>query len=133
MVLLIVRLDELQTQQFNLQTVFLSISSVFAFCLSEILQSLRVTLKMEVSHTEHSHVIGKGGNNIQRVMQETDCHIHFPDSNRNNLGEKSNQVGLLIPCLVLLPSQISAVVKMSILLTIILYNGILSLTKRCFK
>lgn len=47
---------------------------------------------MDVSHTEHSHVIGKGGNNIKRVMEETGCHIHFPDSNRNNQAEKSNQV-----------------------------------------
>nr|XP_039252498.1 protein bicaudal C homolog 1-like [Styela clava] len=57
-------------------------------------KSNRVTIKMDVSHTEHSHVIGKGGNNIKRVMQETGCHIHFPDSNRNNAGEKSNQVSI---------------------------------------
>lgn len=57
-------------------------------------KSNRVTIKMDVSHTEHSHVIGKGGNNIKRVMQETGCHIHFPDSNRNTAGEKSNQVSI---------------------------------------
>ncbi|XP_021365322.1 protein bicaudal C homolog 1-like [Mizuhopecten yessoensis] len=58
-------------------------------------KSNRVTLKMDVSHTDHSHVIGKGGNNIKRVMQETGCHIHFPDSNRgNNVQEKSNQVSI---------------------------------------
>ncbi|XP_022619462.1 protein bicaudal C homolog 1 [Seriola dumerili] len=57
-------------------------------------KSNRVTLKMDVSHTEHSHVIGKGGNNIKRVMEETGCHIHFPDSNRNNQTEKSNQVSI---------------------------------------
>ncbi|GFR85330.1 protein bicaudal C homolog 1, partial [Elysia marginata] len=62
---------------------------------SVFLQSNRVTLKMDVSHTEHSHVIGKGGNNIKRVMTETGCHIHFPDSNRgSNLQEKSNQVSI---------------------------------------
>ncbi|KAG8135126.1 hypothetical protein E2320_008171 [Naja naja] len=49
---------------------------------------------MDVSHTEHSHVIGKGGNNIKKVMEETGCHIHFPDSNRNNQAEKSNQVSI---------------------------------------
>ncbi|GAB1602407.1 protein bicaudal C homolog 1-A-like isoform X1 [Argonauta hians] len=55
----------------------------------------RVTLKMDVSHTDHSHVIGKGGNNIKKVMQGTGCHIHFPDSNRgNNVQEKSNQVSI---------------------------------------
>lgn len=57
-------------------------------------KSNRVTLKMDVSHTEHSHVIGKGGNNIKKVMEETGCHIHFPDSNRNNHTEKSNQVSI---------------------------------------
>ncbi|XP_059175856.1 protein bicaudal C homolog 1-B-like isoform X2 [Physella acuta] len=58
-------------------------------------KSNRVTLKMDVSHTEHSHVIGKGGNNIKRVMTDTGCHIHFPDSNRgNNIQEKSNQVSI---------------------------------------
>uniref|UniRef100_H2YRZ2 SAM domain-containing protein n=1 Tax=Ciona savignyi TaxID=51511 RepID=H2YRZ2_CIOSA len=54
----------------------------------------RVTLKMDVSHNEHSHVIGKGGNNIKRVMEETGCHIHFPDSNRTSSAEKSNQVSI---------------------------------------
>lgn len=53
----------------------------------------KVTLKMDVTHTEHSHVIGKGGGNIKKVMELTLCHIHFPDSNRHNAtGEKSNQV-----------------------------------------
>ena len=50
---------------------------------------------MDVSFTDHSHVIGKGGNNIKKVMEETGCHIHFPDSNRaNSGGEKSNQVSI---------------------------------------
>ncbi|XP_064181945.1 bicaudal C homolog 2 isoform X2 [Anguilla rostrata] len=53
----------------------------------------KVTLKMDVAHTEHSHVIGKGGGNIKKVMEVTECHIHFPDSNRHSVtGEKSNQV-----------------------------------------
>jgi len=47
---------------------------------------------MEVAHTEHSHIIGKGGNNMKRLMQDTGCHIHFPDSNRSSGAEKSNQV-----------------------------------------
>uniref|UniRef100_A0A672YMI6 Bicaudal C homolog 2 n=1 Tax=Sphaeramia orbicularis TaxID=375764 RepID=A0A672YMI6_9TELE len=55
----------------------------------------KVTLKMDVAYTEHSHVIGKGGGNIKKVMEVTSCHIHFPDSNRHNAtGEKSNQVTL---------------------------------------
>lgn len=57
----------------------------------------KVTLKMDVAYTEHSHVIGKGGVNIKKVMEVTSCHIHFPDSNRHNAaGEKSNQVTLLL-------------------------------------
>ena len=47
-----------------------------------------------VSYTDHSHIIGKGGNTIRRVMAETNCHIHFPDSNRSNPNEKSNQVNI---------------------------------------
>ena len=55
----------------------------------------RVTMKMDVSYTDHSHIIGKGGNTIRRVMAETNCHIHFPDSNRSNPNEKSNQVNVV--------------------------------------
>lgn len=47
---------------------------------------------MEVSYTDHSHIIGRGGNTISRVMKETQCHVHFPDSNRTNQTEKSNLV-----------------------------------------
>ena len=54
----------------------------------------RVTMKMDVSYTDHSHIICKGGNTIRRVMNETGCHIHFPDSNRSNPNEKSNQVSI---------------------------------------
>jgi len=54
----------------------------------------RVTMKMDVSYTDHSHIIGKGGNTIRRVMADTKCHIHFPDSNRSNPVEKSNQVSI---------------------------------------
>lgn len=54
----------------------------------------RVTMKLDVSYTDHSHIIGKGGQIIRKVMEETGCHIHFPDSNRNNPLEKSNQVSI---------------------------------------
>ncbi|KAM3613055.1 uncharacterized protein V6R79_019483 [Siganus canaliculatus] len=58
----------------------------------------KVTLKMDVAYTEHSHVIGKGGGNIKKVMEATSCHIHFPDSNRHNAtGDKSNQVSIAGP------------------------------------
>lgn len=49
---------------------------------------------MDVSYTDHSHIIGKGGLSIKRVMDETQCHVHFPDSNRSNPTEKSNQVSI---------------------------------------
>uniref|UniRef100_A0A336LJF4 CSON006372 protein n=1 Tax=Culicoides sonorensis TaxID=179676 RepID=A0A336LJF4_CULSO len=54
----------------------------------------RVIMKMDVSYTDHSYIIGKGGNNIKRIMEETRTHIHFPDSNRSNHTEKSNQVSI---------------------------------------
>ncbi|XP_068721063.1 protein bicaudal C homolog 1-B-like [Montipora capricornis] len=57
-------------------------------------KSSRVTLNMHVSHTDHSHILGKGGGNIKQVMQDTGCHIHFPDSNRGATNEKSNQVSI---------------------------------------
>lgn len=57
-------------------------------------QNNRVTMKLDVSYTDHSHIIGKGGLTIKRVMEETGCHIHFPDSNRSNHQEKSNQVSI---------------------------------------
>lgn len=49
---------------------------------------------MEISHTLHSHIIGRGGKNTQDVMKETNCHIHFPDSNKHNDVEKNNQVSI---------------------------------------
>ncbi|XP_050295562.1 protein bicaudal C-like [Anthonomus grandis grandis] len=54
----------------------------------------RVTMKMDVSYTDHSHIIGRGGSSIKSVMEETKCHVHFPDSNRSNPNEKSNQVSI---------------------------------------
>ncbi|XP_037828620.1 protein bicaudal C [Lucilia sericata] len=54
----------------------------------------RVIMKMDVSYTDHSYIIGRGGNNIKRIMEDTATHIHFPDSNRSNPTEKSNQVSL---------------------------------------
>jgi protein bicaudal C len=49
---------------------------------------------MDVSYTDHSYIIGRCGNNIKRIMEDTATHIHFPDSNRSNPTEKSNQVSL---------------------------------------
>ena len=65
----------------------------------KILESLdprrdRVTLKMDIDWTAHSHIIGKAGSSIQKVMDSTGCHVHFPDANRTNGNEKSNQVSI---------------------------------------
>lgn len=57
-------------------------------------QGSRVTLKMDISYTDHSFIIGREGNNIKKIMADTSTHIHFPDSNRSNPNEKSNQVSL---------------------------------------
>ncbi|KAF6216751.1 hypothetical protein GE061_001100 [Apolygus lucorum] len=54
----------------------------------------KVTLKIDVSYTDHSHIIGRGGNTIKGVMSSTGCHIHFPDCNRSNQHEKSNMVSI---------------------------------------
>lgn len=51
-------------------------------------------MKLDISYTDHSHIIGRGGLTIKQVMEETGCHIHFPDSNRSNLTEKNNQVSI---------------------------------------
>lgn len=57
-------------------------------------KSTRVTLKIDIPFSEHSHIIGKEGANIKKVHEETKCHIHFPDSNRSVHFEKSNQVSI---------------------------------------
>lgn len=51
-------------------------------------------MKMDISFTDHSYIIGRGGNNIKKIMEGTMTHIHFPDSNRSSQTEKSNQVSL---------------------------------------
>lgn len=47
---------------------------------------------MDISHQEHPSLIGKKGILIKKIMQETNCHIHFPDGNKISVNEKSNQV-----------------------------------------
>ena len=37
---------------------------------------------MEVSFPYHSHLIGRCGQNVNRVMDESGTRIHFPDRNR---------------------------------------------------
>ncbi|XP_050697368.1 protein bicaudal C homolog 1-like isoform X2 [Eriocheir sinensis] len=54
----------------------------------------RVTMKMDVSWTHHSHIIGKGGNTIQPVVKRTGVTIHFPDGNKSSEMRKSNQVSI---------------------------------------
>jgi protein bicaudal C len=60
-------------------------------------KSMRITVKMDIPHNEHSHIIGVGGKTVRRISDETNCHIHFPDSNRSaggSMKEKSNQVSI---------------------------------------
>ncbi|KAK8397108.1 hypothetical protein O3P69_004646 [Scylla paramamosain] len=54
----------------------------------------KVTMKMDVPWTHHSHIIGKGGNTIQPVVKKTGVSIHFPDGNKSNEVKKSNQVSI---------------------------------------
>ncbi|XP_046647006.1 protein bicaudal C homolog 1-B-like [Daphnia pulicaria] len=55
-------------------------------------QGQSATLSMEVSYTFHSHLIGRSGQNINRVMEDTETRIHFPDRNRIAGESKSNSV-----------------------------------------
>ncbi|CAJ0584843.1 unnamed protein product, partial [Mesorhabditis spiculigera] len=58
----------------------------------------RVTLKMEIVHSAHSHIIGKGGRGSQTVMRHTGCHVHFPDGNKYSEDlTKSDQVSIAGP------------------------------------
>jgi protein bicaudal C len=52
---------------------------------------------MEIPHSSHSHIIGRKGKNTQDVMQATQCHIHFPDSNKHSDVEKNDQVSIAGP------------------------------------
>jgi len=54
----------------------------------------KVTMKLDVSWTHHSHIIGKGGNTIQPVVKRSGVSIHFPDGNKNSEVKKSNQVSI---------------------------------------
>jgi len=49
----------------------------------------RVILEMDVSYKDHQPIIGIGGNKINEIMEDSNTHIHFPDSNL-----ESNQVFL---------------------------------------
>lgn len=57
-------------------------------------KSSKVTLKINIAHTEHSHIIGREGINIKKVHEDTQCHVHFPDTNRHPHGERSDQVSI---------------------------------------
>lgn len=55
-------------------------------------QDNSITLSMEVSYPFHSHLIGRAGHNINRLMEQTKTRIHFPDGNRIAGLTKSNKV-----------------------------------------
>jgi protein bicaudal C len=65
---------------------------MFDFICYARIQGQSATLSMEVSYTFHSHLIGRSGQNINRVMEDTETRIHFPDRNRIAGESKSNSV-----------------------------------------
>ncbi|XP_043198952.1 protein bicaudal C homolog 1-like [Amphibalanus amphitrite] len=54
----------------------------------------RASLKVDVSYTDHSHMIGVGGKCSKDLSNRTNCHIHFPDCNKQADCDKSNCVSL---------------------------------------
>ena len=56
------------------------------------LQVQSATLSIEVSYPFHSYLIGRSGQNINRVMEETETRIHCPERNRIAGESKSNSV-----------------------------------------
>ena len=54
-----------------------------------------VKISMEVSFTIHSHIIGRGGQNINTIMRQTSTKVHFPDGNRI-VGEKKSNTGISV-------------------------------------
>ncbi|KAM7542845.1 hypothetical protein Aperf_G00000004481 [Anoplocephala perfoliata] len=79
-------IDPLDATSTNVETINSGLSGIPV-------QDERVTIKLDVAHTEHSHLIGRSGHCVKAMMLDTSCHIHFPDSNRApNAIEKSNQV-----------------------------------------
>jgi hypothetical protein len=53
---------------------------------------LMATLSMEVSYSFHSQLIGRSGNCISQLMEQTGTRIHLPDRNRIAGQTKSNIV-----------------------------------------
>ena len=51
-------------------------------------------MTMDISFRSHSHIIGRSGEKIEKIMNETQTQIHFPDSNLLNLTEISNFVSI---------------------------------------
>jgi len=54
--------------------------------------SSAITLTMEVSYPFHSHLIGRSGQNVNKLMEQSGTRIHFPDTNRVAGHQKSNTV-----------------------------------------
>ncbi|XP_055853335.1 protein bicaudal C-like [Episyrphus balteatus] len=51
-------------------------------------------MKIIIADTDHAHIIGRNGINVKGIMDQTDTHIHFPDSNRRTVTEKRHQVSI---------------------------------------
>ncbi|CAI2735034.1 unnamed protein product [Schistosoma spindalis] len=87
--------DKALSKYFNQPNVTLGNGTFFSNYSDDLNKIIKhVTLKIDVSHTNHSHIIGRYGWNIKTIMMITQCRIHFPDSNRNSSIIKSNQVSI---------------------------------------
>ena len=50
---------------------------------------------MEISHRDHSELIGQDGVNVSKITHESMCKsIHFPDINRYKTLIRSNEVNI---------------------------------------
>lgn len=71
-----------------------------------------IKVSIEVSHTVHSHIIGRGGQQINALMKETSTKIHFPDENRIAGERKSNTGWLTINCFSLTVDITESIINM---------------------
>lgn len=59
---------------------------------------IRVILKMEVDHREHSFLIGVRGDKVNEMRSSCSCHIHYPDSKENgrDAGKLGEQTSVMV-------------------------------------
>lgn len=52
-------------------------------------------MKLDIPSEDHSRLIGRKGEVVNKIMSETQCQIHFPDSNKYKFTQKSNKVSII--------------------------------------